>query len=374
MTKRTSLAILTLALVAALAGGGLAVAAARKTVTVSIDGQQRSITTYDKTVGDVLDGEGVEIGVHDSVTPSLDTSLDEGTRIAVSYGRRLTLTVDGREQTYWTTATSVDDALDQVGQRIETGAVMSASRSSSIGREGLTVTVRTPKEVALKVGRHARTTRTSTGITVGQALADLDVTVDHDDVVRPALSERVVDGTSITVTRISGVKRSVRMPVSYPTVVRETDQLFEDQSRTRRTGREGTEKVTYKIIRTNGSVTSRRVVGRETVVEPVAEIELRGTRPRPEPAPTSYDDTGSTVWDQLASCESGGNWAINTGNGYYGGLQFLQSTWLAYGGGAYASLPSEASREAQIAIATKVRDASGGYGRWPACAASLGLL
>ena len=80
------------------------------------------------------------------------------------------------------------------------------------------------------------------------------------------------------------------------------------------------------------------------------------------------------MWDSLAQCESGGNWAINTGNGYYGGLQFLQSTWLAHGGGAYVSYPHLASREQQIAIAERVRDAAGGYSPWPACAASLGLL
>ena len=68
-------------------------------------------------------------------------------------------------------------------------------------------------------------------------------------------------------------------------------------------------------------------------------------------------------------CESGGNWATNTGNGYYGGLQFSLGTWQAYGG---SGLPSNASRETQIAIATKVRNASGGYGAWPACAAVAG--
>jgi hypothetical protein len=81
----------------------------------------------------------------------------------------------------------------------------------------------------------------------------------------------------------------------------------------------------------------------------------------------------TAVWDQLAQCESGGDWSINTGNGYYGGLQFNLGTWQAMGGGAYAALPSEASREEQIAVATKLRDANGGYGAWPACSASLGL-
>ena len=76
-------------------------------------------------------------------------------------------------------------------------------------------------------------------------------------------------------------------------------------------------------------------------------------------------------WDAVAQCESSGNWAINTGNGYYGGLQFSLSTWRAYGGPGY---PHQQSRETQIAIATKVRDANGGgYGSWPHCSQQLGL-
>ncbi|WP_285727905.1 transglycosylase family protein [Psychromicrobium xiongbiense] len=77
---------------------------------------------------------------------------------------------------------------------------------------------------------------------------------------------------------------------------------------------------------------------------------------------------GST-WDAIAQCESGGNWAINTGNGYYGGLQFSASTWAAYGGTGSAQ---NASREQQIAVAQRVQ-ASQGWGAWPACSAKLGL-
>ncbi|MDQ3449762.1 MAG: transglycosylase family protein, partial [Actinomycetota bacterium] len=83
-------------------------------------------------------------------------------------------------------------------------------------------------------------------------------------------------------------------------------------------------------------------------------------------------ESGGTVWDQLAQCESGGDWAINTGNGYYGGLQFSYDTWAAYGGGAYAETADQASREQQIAIAEKVQSAQG-WGAWPACSAELGL-
>ncbi|MEU1502448.1 transglycosylase family protein [Streptomyces sp. NPDC005732] len=79
----------------------------------------------------------------------------------------------------------------------------------------------------------------------------------------------------------------------------------------------------------------------------------------------------SGVWDRIAQCESGGNWHINTGNGYYGGLQFSAGTWRAYGGTAYAATADKASRSAQIAIAAKVQNAQG-WGAWPTCSARAG--
>ncbi|MHC3475119.1 transglycosylase family protein [Streptomyces sp. 7R007] len=77
------------------------------------------------------------------------------------------------------------------------------------------------------------------------------------------------------------------------------------------------------------------------------------------------------VWDRIAQCESGGNWHINTGNGYYGGLQFSAGTWRAYGGTAYAPTAAQATREQQIAVATKVQQAQG-WGAWPVCSARAG--
>ncbi|WP_327132355.1 LysM peptidoglycan-binding domain-containing protein [Streptomyces sp. NBC_01343] len=75
-------------------------------------------------------------------------------------------------------------------------------------------------------------------------------------------------------------------------------------------------------------------------------------------------------WDRVAQCESGGNWSINTGNGYYGGLQFSSSTWAAYGGKAYAAQANQASKSQQIAIAEKVLKGQG-KGAWPSCGVGL---
>ncbi|GGG22539.1 hypothetical protein GCM10007304_40460 [Rhodococcoides trifolii] len=77
-------------------------------------------------------------------------------------------------------------------------------------------------------------------------------------------------------------------------------------------------------------------------------------------------------WDKLAQCEAGGNWGINTGNGFQGGLQFSPSTWTSHGGGEYAATANQASREEQITVAERVLG-SQGWGAWPSCSSKLGL-
>ncbi len=120
-----------------------------------------------------------------------------------------------------------------------------------------------------------------------------------------------------------------------------------------------------------------------------AELERRQEQQRQQAAaaaqqsmpaalsPSSYSPppppvNNGSVWDALAQCESNGNWHINTGNGFYGGIQFMLSTWLNMGGGQYAYYPHEATREQQIEVATRLQ-AQYGWGQWPACSAKLGL-
>ena len=109
---------------------------------------------------------------------------------------------------------------------------------------------------------------------------------------------------------------------------------------------------------------------------PVAPMEATlfvvPTAAPPRAAPAGGTAGGASVWDDLARCESGGNWTINTGNGYYGGLQFSHGTWHGYGGGEFAEYPHEATREEQIIVAERLR-AARGYAPWPACRAKLGL-
>ena len=110
---------------------------------------------------------------------------------------------------------------------------------------------------------------------------------------------------------------------------------------------------------------------RDGVVEPDApepDWHAGDTPDSPDPETSG----GGTVWDRVANCESGGNWSIETGNGYSGGLQFAYSTWRAYGGQEFAARASQASRSQQIIVAERVLD-DVGWGAWPTCSRRLGL-
>jgi hypothetical protein len=97
----------------------------------------------------------------------------------------------------------------------------------------------------------------------------------------------------------------------------------------------------------------------------LTQAQQAATQPEPRSA-------GGTVWDRIAQCESGQNWSINTGNGYSGGLQFLHSSWRAYGGREFAPLAYQASRSQQIIVAERIL-ADVGWRAWPACSRRLGL-
>ena len=121
---------------------------------------------------------------------------------------------------------------------------------------------------------------------------------------------------------------------------------------------------------------SERYVGRHRAPTQTARIVARSTAGAtalalPIVGMTTAEAATAEQWDNVAECESGGNWHINTGNGYYGGLQFSYSTWLNYGGGKYASRADLASRAEQIAIAEKVLQGQG-WGAWPICSRYAG--
>jgi len=364
-TSRPLMIALATVVVLAVAGTTWGYSALSKSVTLTLDGKSEEVTAFGGTVGDVLAAQGIEVGAKDKVLPSVDETVTDGSRISVHFARPFEVNVDGEPKTYWVTSTTVSRALAEIGERYD-GADLSASRGGGIDRGGMTLDVVTPKKLTVQVGDDKPVRRTLTALTVEDALDELGVDVGKHDRTEPAADHVLEDGDKLVFTNVKVVQKQVDGEVvDFGTVEREDSSMYEGETSVVRDGKTGLRDVTYRIVYRNGELADKKVLQQDVRRRPVDEIVKVGTK-----APAANFAGGNSVWDRLAQCEAGGNWAINTGNGYYGGLQFNLGTWHANGG---TGLPSNASRETQIAIATKVRDASGGYGAWPGCAAKLGL-
>jgi resuscitation-promoting factor RpfB len=369
----------------ALAGTTFGYANLNKSVTLSVDGQTSQVNTSADTVAALLKSRGIEVTSRDVVAPNLAAKVEEGTRVAVKFGRQVTFTVDGAKQTIWTTALTVDEALSALAVDLA-GAQLSTSRSSTIGRQGLTIVIATEKTVVI-IDAGKKRTITTTGQTLANALAAAKITVDSDDKLSASPNTRLLDGSKFTFTRVDIKSKTKKVKVDFDTIRKRTSSLDKGVTKVDTPGVSGVRAVTYRLVRHNGKTISRTKIKSKLIKKPVTEVILVGTRTTVEQSSSGSTSSGSTssgsssssssssstpsdsVWDKLAECESGGNWSINTGNGYYGGLQFSLSTWRAYGGSGY---PHEASREEQIRIAKKLQ-ADAGWGAWPACSSKLGL-
>ncbi len=357
----------------ALAGTTFGYANLNKSVTLSVDGQSSQVNTSADTVAALLKSKGIEVTSHDVVAPNPDAKVEEGTRVAVKFGRQVTFTIDGAKQTIWTTAITVDEALSALAVDLA-GAQLSTSRSSTIGRQGLAIVIATEKTVVI-IDAGKKRTITTTGQTLADVLAAAKITVDHDDKLSASPNARLLDGSKFTFTRVDIKSKTKKVKVDFDTTRKKTSNLNKGDTKVDTSGVKGVRAVTYRLVRHNGKIVSRTKIKSKLIKKPVTEVILVGTRTVERSSSGSSSGTSSSstpsggVWDELAQCESGGNWSINTGNGYYGGLQFSLSTWRAYGG---SGMPHEASREEQIAIAKKLQ-ADAGWGAWPACSSKLGL-
>ena len=357
-----------------LTAGAVGAAQLDKAVNLSVDGQSTAAHVFGTTVGDLLDSQGITVKPGDVVVPAVASPISDGQTVTVKYGRTLTLIVDGKTRTVRTTETTVDGALLALGLRGE-GARLSVSRSQTIGREGLALTIVTPKAVSVTVDGKT-TSRTVTAATTGEALKQFGVRLGKADKVNPAPTTPLVAGAKIVVQRVQTKDATKTVRVAYGTTKRPTSDMYAGQTKVLRAGVYGSRAIVVRTTVVDGKVVSTKTISSKVTKAPVDRILAVGTKKRPVSTSTSSSTSTSTsssggainlaraaMWDRVAQCESGGNWHINTGNGYYGGLQFSYSTWLAYGGGQFAGRADLASRAEQITVANRVY-ADNGLAQW----------
>lgn len=328
-----------LAVLALVVASTSAFALLHTSAVVEVDGQPIQVEGYARTVGDLLDNEGIEVGSRDLVIPSVDQRVPS--RVVVRHAQEVTVEVDGAQQTIWTTAGSVGEVVDDLGLRDDVRT--SASRSDPVGRD--TLLVSTVKTVHVVVDGQTIDAVTDGG-TVRDALVDVGVVLASADRLSVPLSATAVDGLAVVVTRAQSAGDTTTEAVPYETQEVEDPTLVKGDRKVGTRGRAGVRTITYHVEMVNGVVVSRTAIASTITTEPVAEIVRVGTQTVPsvtnvDPgsaqaiaqemvAARGWNDQQFACLVQLWNRESG--WRVNAENkssGAYGIPQALPGSKMA---------------------------------------------
>ena len=357
--------------VAALMTVGAVVATSwHTTVEVLADGELQEVRLRDGTVGEALREAGVDLTSQDVVTPEPEVALESEMRVVVTRAVTVEVIVDGAAPiTVTAPVATVEGVVHLAGLEDlrESGAVATPDWQEPVV-DGDVVTITQPVEVVLEFDGERREV-----VTLAAQVKDLlslhEVEVGPDDLVAPEPSSVLKSAQTIVVQRVEFVEEVEEVVLEHGEVRRDTSALTRGRSRVVEEGRDGLRQDTFLVTLTDGVETERELASEEVVTEPVDRVVEVGTAAPLPRAPAGAPSADDPVWTRLAQCESGNNWQANTGNGYYGGLQFHPQTWRSVGG---SGLPHQASRAEQIRRAQILQQRSG-WGQWPACSRRIGV-
>lgn len=390
-TRSIPLRVATGGVVGALAVGGVVAATSQKDITVDYNGDEIQLATFSSDVKGALESADLEVSDKDLVYPAPSEQVDKGDTITVRTAKPVAVSIDGEEKNFDSTALTVEDLVKSL-DKVQPGSAVTADGKKLDADErvadGMNLDVVSPKIVAINNG--GKTTYTQIAAkTVGDVLKERGIKLGADDKVSPGENTPLKNGQTITVDKFT--EDEVKETESFDAEPHYVDdpELAEGTEEVREEGTPGEKEITYTVKSRNGEEFSREVKDEKELKPATPATIARGTKPAEENSAAGKAGAGDSVqsgntgaaapavanggvWDSIAQCESGGDWSINTGNGYSGGLQFDPGTWAAHGGTQYAPDASQATREQQIAVAEKIQ-ASQGWGAWPACTSKLGI-
>lgn len=328
-------------------------------IELSVDGVSRSVETRADTVGELLDEQGVVVSERDLVEPAGDTAVAAAGTVTVRHARQVQVVIDGQPTQIWTTALTVERALEQFGVRAA-NAELSASRTERVPLTGARIGVKFPDQVTI-LHDQRRTTVVTTADTVAAVLREARISLDVDDLLNVSRTRQIESGLQIVVTRVA--KREVKrnFSIDYSVIRRADPTRYEGYEKVIQQGVDGRGVTTTRVTRHDGVTVRQRKIDRSIVRTPVREIVVYGTKVRPYSAPATGAE--GLNWGALAACESGGNPRAVNAAGYYGLYQFALSTWYSVGG---SGNPIDATPDEQTYRAQVLYQRSGA-GQWPVC-------
>ncbi|HEX6207244.1 MAG TPA: ubiquitin-like domain-containing protein [Actinomycetota bacterium] len=260
----------------ALVAGGLAYVQLEKKVTLVVDGAERRVSTFASSVGDLLEGTGIEIGEHDEVSPPLDAPVADDMRVEVLLAKEITLVLNGKPRTLYVTGRTVEDVLSHVNLRSANKAYVRPSRGAAIS-DGDRIVLREAVEVRVKVDGADRQVITNAP-DVGHLLVSLGVILRKNDEVAPGLDRRLTNGLTIRVTRVTFEQATVREQIPFGTEDRYSDEFLKGVTHVEREGAPGIREKVFRVRLEDGKEAARTLVSERVVEQPVSRIVIHGTR------------------------------------------------------------------------------------------------
>ena len=275
MKKSMALMAAGLTAVASVGLGGVA-SALDKSILLTVDGQTSEINYFGSTVADAVNSQSIELSARDELYPAADTKLSDGDAVEIRHARQLSIRIDGVDTQIWTTATTLDEALKEIGLH-DVDAQLSMSRDTPLGREGLSLEATLPKGVTITVdGQTVETV--SSEQTVADLLAASGITVNPTDRVSPSLDTKVTNGTTITIQRVSVVDETRTESIPHETVRTDDPNLTTGIEKVTTPGADGTKTVVWKVTYVDGVEESRTAISESVTTQPVTEQISVGTK------------------------------------------------------------------------------------------------
>ncbi|MEP6599304.1 MAG: ubiquitin-like domain-containing protein [Actinomycetota bacterium] len=264
---------------AGVVGGSVAWANVDKTVTLRVDGESNKIHTVASTVKGVLGDAGYQVGGHDIVAPAVTAPVSDGAQVVLKRGRLLHLVVDGKKVDIWTTAASVDEALNQLGY--STADFSSVSRDRRLPLSPTDLELRTPKSVSVVADGKTRSVIT-TDATVAQVLRDLRITVGAKDRLSVAATSAPVSRQRIVLQRVKEVRVVEQKVLPFATIKQNDPNAYQGTTTVVTEGKAGVAKVTWAVVYVDGKVAGRVAVGTTVLTPAVAKLIKVGTKALPD--------------------------------------------------------------------------------------------
>jgi len=335
-------------------------------VTIYHDGQQQVIATDAQTIGEALDRAGVSLEDHDAVEPVRNTKLVAQTYDVNVYRARPVTVVDGDKRfRVMSPHTSAKKIAEAAGLQVYDEDVLSITRINDFvaeGGAGLMLTIDRSVPIHMVLYGKMVDLRTQ-ATTVGELLKEKGVHLASQDGVSPTADTAITSNMAIDVYRNGEQTVSEEKEIDFKTKqIQDADQPI-GYKKVQTPGVKGKKIITYQIELKNGKEVSRKEIQSVTTTEPKEQVEVVGAKTE------GFNGDFAAALARLRSCESGGRYDRNSGNGYYGAYQYDISTWANYGGYARADLAPAAAQDQKAWETYKRR----GWQPWPSCRVKMAL-